>query len=161
MNSLVSEHMPDTFFGDYLALRDQLLDAISDADLDLELGGTTRTIGWLCRELGEVERSYIDSFRTFRQDFEVRHPDPGVEHSVAALRAWFEDLDRELRATVEAIPEDVIVAGQRIDRGSFSLSLAAQLDVFREALVIFYGKVSIYLRAKGRPLPGDWEGWIS
>jgi hypothetical protein len=30
----------------------------------------------------------------------------------------------------------------------------------REALIIFYGKLSVYLRALERPLPGQWGDWI-
>jgi hypothetical protein len=36
-----------------------------------------------------------------------------------------------------------------------------QLDVYREALLIFYGKVSVHLRAIDRPLPGQWLDWIA
>jgi hypothetical protein len=42
----------------------------------------------------------------------------------------------------------------------FSPLPKAQLDVYREALLIFYGKVTVYLHAIERPLPGQWGDWI-
>ena len=162
MNSLVSEHLPATYFDEYLALRGQLLDVLSDDDLAFSLGGTTLTIGALCREIGQVEQSYIDSFRTFTQTFDYRDADPAVEQNVDALGTWWAELDRELAAVLEAVSEDDLAAGRRLERpDQYSLSIPAQTDVYREALLIFYAKISIYLRAQGRPLPGDWEGWIA
>jgi hypothetical protein len=83
---------------------------------------------------------------------------------VAALRRWYASLDRDLLAAVEALSEEEI-AGRRIVRSDFEESFFSpladvQLDTYREALLIFYGKVSIYLRALDRPLPGDWADWI-
>jgi hypothetical protein len=164
MNSLTRVHMPATFFALYQALRGQLLDTLSDEDLAFSLGGSTKTLGVLCREIGDVEQSYVDSFRTFRQTFDYRHGDARVEHSVVALRSWYATLDRDLLAAVEAISEDDI-SNRRIKRGDFDADFfsplpAVQLDIYREALLIFYGKATIYLRAMGRPLPGDWPDWI-
>jgi hypothetical protein len=162
MNSLVRDHLPATYFDEYLALRGQLLDVLSDDDLAFSLGGTTLTLGALCREMGEVEQSYIDSFRTFSQTFDYRHPDPAVEQSVEALRTWWTALDRELLEVLKAISEDDLAEGRRMNRADqFSLSIPAQTDIYREALLIFYAKVSIYLRAQDRPLPGDWASWIA
>jgi len=46
--------------------------------------GRTFTLGELCREIGEIEDSYVDALKTFRQDFGRRNADPDVERSVAA-----------------------------------------------------------------------------
>jgi hypothetical protein len=56
-------------------------------------------------------------------------------------------------------------ARRRIIRGDFDEEYFSplpkiQLDVYREALLICYGKVSVYLRAIDRPLPGQWLDWI-
>lgn len=37
------------------ALRDQLMDILSDADLRYKLPGSNPTLGEVCREIGEVE----------------------------------------------------------------------------------------------------------
>lgn len=140
------------------------MEILGDEDLSLRLGGGTASLGALCREIGEIERAYAESFRTFRQDFAYRNSDPGLEHSVAALKAWFAELDRDLMSAVEALSEDDI-ASRRVIRGDFAEEYFSplpkvQLDVYREALLIFYGKVSVYLRAIERPLPEQWRDWI-
>jgi hypothetical protein len=50
--------------------------------------------------------------------------------------------------------------GADFDPGAFSPLPTVQLDIYREALLIFYAKVSVYLRVFGIPLPGDWASWI-
>ncbi len=160
MNSLVRVHMPATFFSEYQVLRDELLEILTDDDLGIRVGGTSASLGALCREIGEIEHSYVESFRTFRQDFRYRNRDPRLETSVGALASWYVELDRELTAAVAALSEDDI-ANRRIVRGSdFSPLPNIQLDIYREALLIFYGKVSVYVRAMGRALPRHWQRWI-
>src|SRR5262245_33479552 len=156
--------MPATYFAEYQALRDQLMAILTDDDLAVTLGGGTAPLGSLCREIGDIEHAYVESFRTFSQDFAYRNPDAAVERSVAALRRWYAALDRDLLTAVEALSEEDI-AGRHIVRGDFEADFfsplpAVQLDTYREALLIFYGKVSVYLRALDRELPGDWEDWI-
>ena len=145
MNSITAGYLAETFFPEYQGLRDQLMETLSDEDLRLRLGGSTGELSrLLCREIGEIEHAYVQSFRTFRQDFSYRNPDPELERSAAALKAWFAELDRELMAAVEALSEDDI-ANRRIIRGDFDEEYFSplpkvQLDVYREALLIFYGK---------------------
>jgi hypothetical protein len=164
MNTITASYLAETFFSEYQGLRDQLMEILTDEDLDLRLGGETASLGALCREIGEIEYTYVQSFRTFRQDFSYRNPDPGLERSVAALKAWFAGLDRELMAAVGALSDDDI-ANRRISRSDFDEAFFSplppvQLDVYREALLIFYGKVTVYLRAIERPLPRRWADWI-
>ena len=164
MNSLIRVHMPATYFSDYQALRGELMAILADNDLGFQVGGTSATLGALCREIGEIEHTYVESLRTFRQDFGYRNPDPRLEISVRALVSWYEELDRELSAAIAALSEDDI-ANRRIVRDDFDISdfsplPSIQLDIYREALLIFYGKASVYLRAMGKPLPGHWPHWI-
>jgi hypothetical protein len=163
-NSIVGGYLAESFFPEYQRLRDQLMDVLDDEDLVQRLGGETVSLGALCREIGEIEHAYVESFTTFQQDFTYRNPDPRLDQSVAAFKAWYADLDRNLMAAVEALSEDDI-ANRRIIRGDFDEDFFSplanqQLDVYREALLLFYGKVSVYLRAINRPLPGDWQDWI-
>jgi hypothetical protein len=156
--------MAATYFGEYQALRNELLEILSDGDLGFRIGGTSASLGALCREIGEVEHSYVESFRTFRQDFAYRNADRLLERSVVALSSWYAELDRDLTAAVEALSEDDI-ANHRIIRSDFDVDDFSplpniQLDIYREALLIFYGKVSVYLRAMGKALPGHWQAWI-
>jgi hypothetical protein len=39
MNAIVSEHIPATYFREYQALRDELMDLVTDDDLGHRLGG--------------------------------------------------------------------------------------------------------------------------
>ncbi len=164
MNPLIRDHLKATFFEEYQSLRGQLMAILADDDLRFQLGGESATLGALCREIGQIEYAYVESFRTFTQDFGYRNEDPRLERSVDALVAWYADLDREMTAVLETLGEDDIL-NRRIVRGDFDAEFFSplprvQLDIYREALLIFYGKVSVYLRAMGRPLPGDWSDWI-
>ena len=163
-NSIIGGYLADSFFREYQGLRDQLMEIIDDEDLGLTLGGETASLGALCREIGEIEHAYVESFRTFRQEFGFRNREPRLEHSVVALKIWYAELDHDLLAAVAGLSEDDI-ARRKIVRSDFDVDYFAplpkeQLDVYREALLIFYGKVSVYLRATDRPLPQQWRDWI-
>src|SRR5689334_8501762 len=106
MNVLVRDHLAATYFAEYQDLRTQLTRVLGDDDLAFCPGGATYTFGQLCREIGEIEYSYIEAIRTFRQDFEWHNTDPRLERSVEALSSWFADLDRDLQAAIEAVTED-------------------------------------------------------
>jgi hypothetical protein len=88
---------------------------------------------------------------------EVKTP-ASSEESVAALQEWYEEMDKELKTAVSSLTDDQITNGI-IQRG-FEVRPNIQLDIYKEALLIFYGKTSIYLRALGKPLSGRWPAWI-
>ena len=76
------------------------------------------------------------------------------------MSTWYQELDQELKATIEALSDDD-VQNRAIDRGpSFQPSLLIQLDIYKEALLIFYGKASVYLKAMDRERPEQWQQWI-
>jgi DinB family protein len=164
MNTLIRDHLAATYFAEYQVLRSELVDILRDDDLAFRPSPGTFTLGELCREIGEIEHSYVDALRTFRQDFGWRNPDPEAERSVAALSTWFADLDRSLLAAIEALTDEDVtnrkISRDDVDVEGFSPLPAQELDIYREALLIFYSKVSIYLRAMGRDLPGHWTVWI-
>jgi hypothetical protein len=144
----------------YQAIRDQLMQTLSDHDLAYTPGGANPPLGVLCREIGEVERAYIDSFKTFALDFSYRNTTPGLENSVAQLVAWYADLDAELKATIEGLSEEDI-SGRLVDRGGdFKLPPQIQLNIYQEALLIFYGKAIVYLRAIGKTPPQQMQDWL-
>ena len=108
MNTLIRDHLTATYFAEYQLLRNELVDMLRDDDLAFRPSPAAFTLGELCRETGEIEHSYVDALKTFRQDFGRRNADPEVERSVAALSAWFADLDRSMLAAIEALTEDDI-----------------------------------------------------
>lgn len=141
-----------------LGMRHELLNSLSDADLAFNPGGLNMSLGALCREMGEVDRAYLDSLKTFKQDFSYRHADRSVETSVAALRAWYQAMEADMKATLSAMSEDDLK--KTIDRG-FPVPVDIQMDVYLQALLIFFGKVTIFLRAMNRPLSKQWMDWIA
>ena len=96
-----------------------------------------------------------------RDQRDAQIEDPELESSVERLGAWFQALDRELKATLESLSEDDIQS-RVIDRGgAFVIPPMFQLHIYREALLIFYGKASIYLKALGKTQPEQWSSWIA
>ncbi len=157
MNRIMREYYP--MFEQYQALRNQLMAQLSDADLGFRPPGDNPTLGALCREIGDVEESYIRSFQTAVLELGRRNDTPGLEQSVALLTDWYGHLDAELKETIAGL-SDSDLDGLVIDRGGFTLPAAIQLDVYKEALLIFYGKVSVYMKAMGRPVTRQWQDWI-
>jgi hypothetical protein len=140
-------------------LRDSLVGVLADEDLAFRLPGSNITLGELCREMGEIERSYIDSFKLFKQDFSYHHADDGVVKSVGKLKSWYEALDRELTHALQELSEGDLE--RTIDRGhGFAPSAVTNFHIYREALLIFYAKAHIYLKALDKSVPGTWQWWI-
>ena len=140
------------------AMRSQLLDILSDADLAFNPGGQNMTLGALCREMGEIEHSYVQSLKTFQQDWSYHNGEADLESSVARLKAWFQTLDDELKATVSAFSDEDLK--KTVDRGGYMMPVELQLDVYLQALLIFFGKASIYLKAMNKPLPQPIQEYI-
>ena len=159
MNKIIEEYYP--IFEMYQAMRQQLMDILTDEDLAYHPGGDNVPLGVLCRELGEVEKSYIESFKTFKLDFSYRYEKAEeVENNVSHLAAWFTDLDNELKRTIQALSDEDLAA-KVIDRGpDFKLPPHINLTVYNEALLIFYGKVTVYLKAMGKERPSQWQHWL-
>ncbi|HSN76098.1 MAG TPA: DinB family protein [Anaerolineae bacterium] len=158
MNSLITDYYPT--FRMYQALRGQLLELLSDEDLRFTPGGQNPSLGALCVEIGEVQQAYNRSFMDGRIDFSYRNPEPGLAASVSQLATWYRVLDAELEAVISHLSEEDIKTRQ-IDRGGWSTTPLIQLEVYKEALLIFYGKVSVYLKAMSKPRPQQWREWIA
>ena len=144
----------------YTPLRDELMASLTDDDLAFTPGGENPTLGELCRELGETQHAYVQSFATFKIDFSYRTEDESYLGSVAKLTAWYQQLDKELEAVLETVTDDD-VANKVMDRGGYEVPVHISLDILREALLIFYGKVSVYLKAMGRERTEMWRDWIA
>src|SRR5579859_2041531 len=86
-------------------MRTQLLDMLNDTELAFSPGGQNMTLGALCREMGETEYSYVQSLKTFQQNWSYRNTEAGMDSSVARLQAWFQALDEEMKATVAALAD--------------------------------------------------------
>jgi len=156
MNSYMQEKWP--WIEGTHALRTQLLDTLSDAELAFSPGGQNMTLGALCREMGETEHSYTQSLKTFKQDWSYRNMEAGLEGSVARLQAWFQTLDEEMKATASALSNEDLK--KTVDRGGYAMPVDMQLDVYLQALLIFFGKATIYLKAMNKALPQQVQDYI-
>ena len=156
MNRIMNEKWP--WIEAAHGMRSQLFNILSDADLAFSPGGQTMTLGALCRQMGETEHSYIQSLKTLKQEWSYHHPEADVASHVARLKAWFQTLDDEMKATVAAFSDEDLQ--KMVDRGGYTMPVELQLDVYLQALLIFFGKVTIYLKAMNKPLPQYFEEYI-
>jgi len=139
-------------------MRTELLDTLSDADLAFNPGGENMSLGALFREIGEIEYSYTQSLQTFEQDWSYRNREAGLEGSVARLKAWYVTLDEEMKATVSALSDEDLK--KTVKRNGFEMPLDMQLDVYLQALLIFFGKATVFLRAMNKTYPQDIREYI-
>ena len=138
-------------------MRSQLLESLSDADLAFSPGGQAMTFGALCREMGETEYAYTQSLKTLKQEWSYRHPEADVGSHVDHLKTWFQTLDAELQMAITTFLE---VDGEKtIDRGG-PVTVEFQLDAYLQAVLIFLGKATIYLRVMNKLLPPFFEEYI-
>jgi uncharacterized damage-inducible protein DinB len=141
------------------AMRAQALHLLDDADLAFNPGGQNMTLGALCREMGEIEHSYLESLKTLKQDWAYHNEEAGLEGSVAGLKAWYAAMDEEMKSVVSALSdEDLAKIVQR--EGTPTWPIETQLEVYLQALLIFFGKLTIYLKALNKPLPKEFKDYI-
>jgi hypothetical protein len=155
MNSLIEEELPGN-----QDLRDQLMDMLSDQELAYKLPGNNPTVGELCEEMGQIQQVYTHSFKTFRHDWAYRDSKPETPNSVASLKVWYKKLDAQLIEALNGLSE-ADVHTKQIDRGHGSTPSAyVQFQMYREAILIFYAKASVYLKALEKPYSDEWKRWV-
>jgi len=155
MNTFVQQH--GGIYQRTQIMREQLMDMLTDRDLAFTPGGSNPTLGELCREMADIEASYIGSIKLLKQDWSYRNPQQGLTQSTGQLKSLYSKLDSQLKVTMEGLSDEDLT--QTIDRG-FPVTVGTQLHIYREALLIFYSKVAVYLKAMGKPMPQQWQDWI-
>lgn len=156
MNQLMQEKWP--WIDGSHKMRTQLLDLMSDTDLAFSPGGQNIALGALCREMGNTEHAYIQSLKTFTQDWSYHNTEIGLESSVTQLKNWYQTLDEDLQATISAFSDEDMT--KAVNRGGYPTPISLQLDVYLQALLIFFGKVTIYLKAMNKSLPKEVQEYI-
>lgn len=155
MNSLFDEEIRG-----HHSMRDHLLTLVSDADLTYRLPGRNPTLGELLVEMGDLQGTYTHSFETFTLDWAHRRLPPPAPITVASLRTWFAQHDDAMSSALSRFTVDELQV-DRIDRGhGFIASPFVQHQVYREAVYIFYGKLSVYLKALERDPGEEWAAWV-
>jgi uncharacterized damage-inducible protein DinB len=139
-------------------MRSQLLDILSNTDLAFSPGGQNMTLGALVRRMGDLEYAYIQSLKTGRRDVSYHNTEAGLERDITRLKAWFQALDDELLETLSAFSKEELT--KRVDRGGFPSTVEREVDHYGEALLIFFGKATIYLKAMNKPVPESIEHTI-
>ncbi|MDX2137459.1 MAG: hypothetical protein SF123_05140 [Chloroflexota bacterium] len=155
MNSLTSQF---ELLNASVKVRDLLLDASTAADLTFAVHGNP-TLGELFRELGEVQHSYIEAFKTFRQNFDYRHPDPSIAADKGRLGEWFKTLDADIEAAITVLSQEDI-DGKIIVREFWQAPVGVIFHTYRECFLIFAAKAAVYFRALGKPLPDQVLWWM-
>lgn len=156
MNSLIEQEFP---LHESQWLRYDLLRMLTDAELSYKLPGDNVTLGELCREMGEIEHHYVQSFKTLKYEATYRNQEPGLTTSVERLTAWYRALDDEFESVVRGFSEDDLQKAQ-VDRGGFKPPIYVQFMIFHEAVLMFYAKASIYLKALRKPLNDEWRSGV-
>ncbi|MEO0561639.1 MAG: hypothetical protein AAF125_05980 [Chloroflexota bacterium] len=157
MNTFTQQQLP--ILEATLSLRHQLLDLLTDEDLQFALPGNM-TLGELCKQVGEFDHIYAQAFKTLKHEWAYTHADASVASSVDSLRAWYGELEADIKGTLTTMPDEQFNT-QIVDRGhDMQMPLSINYHVYRESLLIFYAKASVYLRALGKPLPQQWQTWI-
>ena len=156
MNRLMQEKWP--WIEGTHGMRIQLLDILNDADLAFNPGGQNMTLGALLREMGEIEYSYIQSLKTFKQDWSYHNTEAGMENSLSQIKTWYQTLDDEMKAAVSDLTDED--STKTIDRGGYNTPVDLQLDIYLQALLIFFGKATVFLKAMSKPLPKTTQDYI-
>jgi hypothetical protein len=142
------------------SMRDHLLTLVSDDDLAYKLPGNNPTLGRLLVEMGDIQGVYTNSFDTLTLDWAHRHLAPPDPITVAGLRTWFEAHDDAMNRALSRFSDEEL-RQDRIDRGGgFVASPFVQHQIYREAVYIFYGKLSVYLKALERDAGPEWAAWV-
>lgn len=138
-------------------MRDGTLDTLNDADLAFNPGGANMTLGALFREMGEIEYSYTQSLKTFKQDWNYHNSEVG--NSVAALKAWFQTLDADMKASLEAMSDEDLSKPVMRDSG-YEMPVELQMESYLQAGLISLGKLSVTLKAMNKPLTQSMKDWV-
>ncbi|MEM9954642.1 MAG: DinB family protein [Chloroflexota bacterium] len=157
MNSLIQEEFP---LHETQSLRYDLMNTLTDADLTYKLPGDHPTLGELCREMGELEHNYVESFKTRQHDWSYRNTSETMGSSVNELTAWYKTLDAEFETVLSQFSDDEL-HNSEINRGDdIRVSPHTQFEIYREAIMMFYAKASVYLKALQKPVNQQWQQWI-
>jgi hypothetical protein len=142
------------------ALTMQMLDAIDDSALGHAPAPNNPSLGDLVAGQAAIQAAYIESFRTFTGDFHNVPPVAVASRSVESFRQLFDRLHAEMKSVLGELTDEDFTS-RMIDRdGGFLVPPSMQVHIYRESILIFSGKASVYLRSLGITFPEQWVNWI-
>lgn len=138
-------------------MRGKVLASLTDADLAFAITGNP-SLGELLADFVGVEDSYGESFTTLKQDWSSYKPGAALS-SVAAYQAAF---DASFGKVKSALSGYTMEQGKTVtvNRGGWEPTLTQQFDTYAQAVLIIFGKLTVYLRAMGKTLPERWHEWV-
>ena len=155
MNKLMTEmgQLLDMTHG----VRDQALALVEEADMAFALEGSP-TLGDLIRQMGDVQVAYTGAFASRKIDWATSADGRDGVTSGADAAAWFAGLDQAFKDAVGAVADEDLAA--MVERDGWSYPITAHFHTYREAVLIFFGKLDLYLRALGKTRPDEWAAWV-
>ena len=158
MNQIEKSFMPLLDMGmDVLAAA---LKEISASDLEFTPPGDNVSLGELCRGMGDVAYAYSQSFRTATMDFALRADDRRSPRDGGELAEWIRAQEGLIKESVRGFSDEELNT-KVVDRGGgWEIQLQTQFHIYREALLIFFGKLDIYLRMMRKRRPEQWIQWV-
>lgn len=138
-------------------MRRQVISGLTDADLAFTLPGNP-TLGEVLADLAGIEGNYADSFTSLKQDW-ATYQRPQPLSTTADYLAAFDGTFGKLRSALSGYSFE---QGKTVtvNRGGWEPTLVQQFDTYAQAVLIVFGKLDVYLKALGKPLPERWGEWV-
>lgn len=141
-------------------MRNGALEMLSDADLAFSPGGDSPKLGDLFKAVAELQHSYTQSLLTKQHDWTYKNPQASLATDVTALTAWFAKLYLEMNQMIAQLSDEDLM--QAIDRtNGVSRTVERQIGIYLEAMLIFLGKLVVYVQSMGKPLPPSIQHYIA
>lgn len=141
-------------------MRNGLLEDLTEEDLAFNPGGGNLPLGEMFREIGEAEQAYINSLQSFEINFSYRYPDPSIANRIDELITWFQELDETFKTSLQELPDSKSDTPVLRPAGN-SNPLSAHIEIYIQAMMIFFGKAIVYYRAMDKPLPPNIDRYIA
>ncbi len=136
------------------------LKGVTAADLEFTPPGDNVSLGELCRGMGDVAYAYAESFRTGTMDFSLSAEDRHSPRNGKELAEWIRAQEELLKNSIRRYSDEELNT-KVVDRGGgWEIQLQTQFHVYREALLIFFGKLDVYLRLMKKERPEQWVQWV-
>jgi hypothetical protein len=140
------------------AIRNGVVDSLTDSDLTFSPGGSAPSLGDLFIEGLLLEQSYSDSLLDLQQTW----PEPPLPPatSLEDLGTRLAEADRSMESVFDDFKsDDWEVSVVRPDGTERTRS--EQVEIYSQAMLILLGKSVVYLRAMDRALPDALATYIS
>lgn len=111
-----------------------------------------------CGKWAGLSTAILRSFKTLKMDWSCSGA-PELAATVAGIRTWYGSLDDEFEAVIHGYSE-ADLQNRTINRGHWSSSAMVQFHIFREAVLMFLAKASVYLKAMRKHLSDEWRAAI-